>query len=78
MCCMLCVMCMRWPIGVYFASLEAGMSFVMRFVGWAMQPAFPEGRLVDVAVVGPVRRPPEIRYRSIDGIKRINVYIILC
>jgi hypothetical protein len=45
---------------------------VGRFVGGAVQPAFPEG----VAVVGPVRRPPERRYSSISGIERINVLII--
>ena len=49
-----------------------------RFVGGTVQPAFPEGRLADIAMVGPVRRPPERRYSSIDGIKRINVFIILC
>jgi hypothetical protein len=63
---------------MYFASLEAGMGFVMRFVGRAMQPAFPEGRLVGVAILGPVRRPPERRYSSISGIESINVFIILC
>jgi hypothetical protein len=51
---------------------------VGRFVGGAVQPAFPEGRLVGVAMVGPVRRPPERRYSSIDDIKGINVFIILC
>jgi hypothetical protein len=23
-CCMLCMVCRRWPVGTYFASLEAG------------------------------------------------------
>ena len=77
-CCMLYMLCGRWSVGMCFASLEAGMGFVTRFVGGAMQPTFPEGRLVGVAVVGPVRRPPERGYSSIDDIKRINVFIILC
>ena len=49
-----------------------------RFVGGAVQPAFPEGRMVGVAMVGPVGRPSERRYRRTSGIKRINVLIILC
>ena len=49
-----------------------------RFVGGAVHPAFPEGRLVSVAVVGPVRRPPERRYSSISGIERIKIFIVLC
>ena len=75
--CMLCVLCMRWPVGMYFASLEAGMGSVMRFVGRAVQPAFPEGRLAGVAVVGPVRRPPERRYSSISDMETINDFIVL-
>jgi hypothetical protein len=51
---------------------------VGRFVGGAVQPAFPEGRLADVAMVGPVRRPPERGYSSISGIEITNVFIILC
>jgi hypothetical protein len=49
-----------------------------RFIGGTVQPVFTEGRLVGVTMVGPVRRPPERRYSSIDDIKRINVFIILC
>ena len=59
-----------------FLGVRVGL--VGRFVGGAVQPAFPEGRLVGVAMVGPVRRPPERRYSSIDDIKRINVFIDLC
>jgi hypothetical protein len=72
------MVCRRWPVGTYSTSLEAGMVFVMGFVGRTVQPAFPEGRLVGVAMVGPVRRPPERRYSSIDDIKIINVFIDLC
>ena len=78
-CCMLYMLCGRWSVGMCFASsLEAGVGFVTRFVGGAMQPTFPEGRLVGVAVVGPVRRPPERGYSSISGIERIKILIVLC
>jgi hypothetical protein len=53
------------------------MGFVTKFVGRAVQPAFPEGRLAGVAVVGPVRRPPERRYSSISDIETINDFIVL-
>ena len=76
--CILCVMYRRGPLGTYFASLEAGMSFVVMSVGGTMQLAFPEGKLAGVTVVGHVRRPPERRYSSIDGVKRVNVFIDLC
>ena len=75
--CILCVMYGGGPVGTYIASLEAGMSFVVMFVGRAMQQAFPEGRLTGVAVVGPVRRPPERRYSSISDIETINDFIVL-
>ena len=75
--CMLCVMYRRWPVGTYFASFEAGMSFVVMFVGRTVQPAFPEGRLAGVAMVGPVRRPPERRYSSTSDIGTINDFIVL-
>jgi hypothetical protein len=70
-------MCTSGLLGTYFASLEAGIGFVGRFVGRAVQPAFPEGRLADVAMVGPVRRPPERRYSSISDIETINDFIVL-
>ena len=75
--CMLCVMYRRGPLGTYFASLEAGMSFVVMFVGGTMQLAFPKGRLAGVTVVGPVRRPPERRYGSISDSSTINDFIVL-
>ena len=74
---MLCMVCRRWPVGTYFTSLEAGMVFVMGFVGRTMQPAFPEDRLAGVTVVGPVRRPPERRYSSISEIGTIKDFIVL-
>ena len=58
--------------------LGARIGFVGRFVGGTVQPAFPEGRLVVIVMVGPVRRPPERRYSSIIGIERIKVFITLC
>ena len=75
--CMLCVMYGRWLVGTYFASFDAGMSFVVMFVGRTQQPAFPEGRLAGMAVVGPVGRPPERRYSSTSDIGTINEFIVL-
>ena len=74
---MLCMVCRRWPVGTCFASLEAGMGFVVEFVGRAVQLAFPEGRLAGVTVVGPVRRPPERGYSSISKIGTIKDFIVL-
>jgi hypothetical protein len=53
------------------------MSFVVMFVGRTQQPAFPDGRLAGVAVVGPVGRPPERRYSSTSDIGTINEFIVL-
>ena len=76
-CCVLCVVCRRWPVGTCFTSLDAGMGVLVEFVGDAVQLAFPEGRLADVNVVGPVRRPPERRYGSISDSSTINDFIVL-
>jgi hypothetical protein len=70
-------MCRSRPLGTYFASFEAGIGFVVMFVGRAVQPAFPDGRLAGVAMVGPVRRPPERRYSSISDVETINDFIVL-
>ena len=53
------------------------MSDLEKFVGRAVQLAFPEGRLAGVTVVGPVRRPPERRYGSISDDSTINDFIVL-
>ena len=74
---MLCMVCRRWPVGACFASLDAGMGVWVEFVGRTVQLAFPEGRLADVIVVGPVRRPPERRYDSISDSRTINDFIVL-
>ena len=76
-CCILCMVCGGRPFGKYFASLDAGMGVLVGFVGEAVQLAFPEGRLADVNVVGPVRRPPERRYSSIIESRTINDFIVL-
>ena len=57
-----------------FLGVRVGL---VGFVGGAVHPAFPEDRLVSVAVVGPVRRPPERRYSSISGIERI-IFLLFC
>ena len=36
-CCMLYMLCGRWSVGMCFASLEAEMGFVTRYVGGAMR-----------------------------------------
>ena len=74
---MLCMVCRRWPVGTYFASLDAGMGVLVEFVGGTMQLASPKGRLAGVTVVGPVRRPPERRYSSISESRTINDFIVL-
>ena len=76
-CCVLCMVCRRWPVGTYFASLDAGMDVLMEFVGGTVQLASPKGRLAGVTVVGPVRRPPERRYGSISESSTINEFIVL-
>ena len=76
--CALCVLYtyeLLWACFVFFWT--KGIS-VREFVGGAMQTAVPKGGLGDVAMVGPVGRPPEMRYSSINGIEIINVFIILC
>ena len=76
-CCVLCMVCRGWPVGTCFASLDAGMDVCGEVCWGAVQLAFPEGRLAGVTVVGPVRRPPERRYSSIDDIRTINDFIVL-
>ena len=76
--CILCVLYTYVLLRACFVFLGARRISVREFVGGTVQPAFPEGRLVVVIMVGPVRRPPERRYSSNDDIKRINVFIMLC
>ena len=57
--CMLCVLYTCGPLWTYFASVGARIVFVGEFVGDAVQPTVPEGRLAGVAMMGPVRRPPK-------------------
>ena len=76
----ICILCVLYTYGLfwaYFAFRGARIVSAEEFVGGAVQPAFPEGRLVSVAVVGPVRRPPERRYGSISDSRTINDFIVL-
>ena len=59
--CMLCVCCVRTGIfgRISRPSGQARIVFVGEFVGRAVQPTLPEGRLAGVAMMGTVRRPSE-------------------
>ena len=55
--CMLCVLYTCGLLWTYVAFLGARIVSVGEFVGRAVQPTVPEGRLAGVAVMGPVRLP---------------------
>ena len=57
--CMLCVLCTCGLLWAYFAFLGARKVSLGEFVGRAVQPTVPEGRLAGVAMMGPVGLPSE-------------------
>ena len=59
--CMVCVLCTCGLLWACFEFLGARKVSVGEFVGGAVQPTVPEGRLAGVAVMGPVRLPSKRR-----------------
>ena len=60
----ICILCVLYTCGLLWACFvflgTRGIS-VREFVGGAVQPTVPEGRLAGVAVMGPVRLPSKRR-----------------